>query len=892
MCYPKIQLVMLIFFVVFFCFSMQGVGLSRELAPGLYKMKIGDRLPVIVKESARSPVVAIQIWVKAGSSYESEKEWGITHLIEHMIFKGTDTRGAEEIGGAIEAVGGTINAYTSLDYTVYHCVVPKQFWRKALKILSDAVLHATFDSKELEREKKVVLEEMRMRDDQPTSRLSKMLMKEAYGPDHPYGHPVIGFPETVSKFSRSDLRRYVQKRYTPENMAVIVVGDVESSQVFPAVQEDFLTFVRSAHTKASALSSVTEPKHPTGLRFAIDTMDTKEGYVAIAFNGVPSFSDEEAPIYDVLGAILGDGESSRLVRQVKNRLALVNVIDAYSFTPRLNGLFEITMTLDPDKVKEALSQVFQELFRLREEGVLDEELERAKTLVETDFVYGQERMEGEARKIGVFEFLAGSPDKVSQYLEKVRSVTPEDIKRVASKIFTTKGITISMIMPEGKSGIVNKEDLSLLIQEAELQAGGISPTGEFGTVRFIKKVELSNGLTVLIREVPEVPTVGMRIVFPGGVRYETPKNNGIFHFLATTWTKGTETHSAEGLAEIIEGLGAGISGFSGKNTFGLQARFLSSNFDKGLNLFAEILMTPTFPQEEVEKLKSIIVSQIRRQDDYLPSVAMRAFDRLLFSPHPYAMDPLGTIENVEGVSSKDLKETYEKFAIPSRGVLAIVGDVNADELIATLETLLGGWRKEELEILPELPGPDPLETPKISTIKREQKEQTHIVLGFAGPTITGSDRYPMEVLSAVLSGMGGRLFQDLRGQKALAYTVTSMVGLGLDYGSFALYIACAPEKKDKALKGLWKEIYRVLSEPISQEELERAKHWLIGRYEIGLQTNGSQAMDMALNELYGLGYNFSTKYVQSISKVTAEDCLSVAKKYLSQDSYVLVIVGP
>ncbi len=866
---------------------------SKELAPNLYKVLIGGRLPTIIKESSRSPVVAIQIWVKAGSSYETRDEWGITHLIEHMIFKGTDTRKAEDIGGAIEAVGGTINAYTSLDYTVYHCVVPKQYWREALDILSDAVLHAAFDKDELSKEKKVVLEEIRMRDDEPTSRLSKLLMKSAYGEDHPYGHPVIGYPSTVSRFTREDLKRYVKRRYLPENMACIVVGDIESQEVLGAVKEDFQKFIETTPKPVAETPKKGGASPSAHTSLAVEEMDTQEGYVAVAFKGVPSFSDPDAPIYDVLGAILGEGESSRLVRSLKNRMGLVHGIDAYAFTPRLDGLFEITLNLDPDKVHDALSQLFQELFKISKDGVLEEELSRAKTLVETDFVYDQEQMQGEARKLGVFEILGSGPQDVPKYLEKVRSVTSDDIRRVASKVFSPKGLTVAMIMPEGKGGQLSAEDLDVLIKEAALQMGGLGlGEGTFGPVRLVRKAQLSNGLTVLVREVPDVPTVAVRIVFPGGVRYETKANNGIFHFLASAWTKGTETHSAEGLSELIEGLGASIGGFSGRNTFGLSGRFLSTNFDKGLDLFTEILLTPSFPQDEVERLKPIVIAQIKRQDDYLPSVAMRTFNRLLFSPHPYSMDTLGTVANVKGFTSKDLKGLYRRFAIPERGVLSVVGDVDADALIATLETLLGGWRPEAQEILPELPAPEPLETPKRQNIRREQKEQTHIVLGFRGPTITGEDRYPMEVLSAVLSGMGGRLFKDLRDQKALAYNVTSMVGLGLDYGSFAFYIACSPEKANRAIKGLWQEVYRVLQEPVTKEELERAKKWLIGRYEIGLQTNGAQAMDMALNELYGLGYNFGLKYIQNLSKVTPEDCLKAANKYLSGDAYILVTVGP
>jgi len=375
------------------------------------------------------------------------------------------------------------------------------------------------------------------------------------------------------------------------------------------------------------------------------------------------------------------------------------------------------------------------------------------------------------------------------------------------------------------------------------------------------------------------------------VRYESEKSNGLFNFLAKAWTKGTEAHSAQGIAEIIEGLGSSISGFSGQNTLGLQGRFLSQNLDKGLALFTEILLTPTFPSEEIKKLRPLILAELKRQDDYLPGVAVREFRRLLFSPHPYGMNPLGKASVIKAINSKNLFETYRYFVIPDRGVLSIVGDIRAEEIISSIETMLGAWSVESEISLSTPPEPDPLISRKILNLKKK-KQQVHIVLGFPGATFNSTERYALETMNAVLSGQGGRLFIDLRDKKSLAYSVTSFLGLGLDYGSFAFYIACAPEKKDRAVKGLWQEIYRVIREPVTDNEIERAKKWLIGTHEISLQTNRAKAVDMALNELYGLGYNFSSEYVLKIDEVTADQVLNVAKKFMNSEEYVLVRVGP
>ncbi|PXF57653.1 MAG: insulinase family protein [Deltaproteobacteria bacterium] len=860
-------------------------SLARELIPGLNKTRLSNGLTAIVKENHRAPVVAIQVWVQAGSVYETEGERGITHLIEHMIFKGTEKRGPGEVAKEIESVGGSINAYTSLDYTVYHCVVPKQFLDNALDVLSDAVFHSSFDPDELDREKKVVLEEIRMRDDRPRSRLSSLLMETAYKA-HPYGFPVIGYPETVESFGRKNILTYMERRYRPSQITVVVVGDVGVSQALAGIQN---TFGSATKEESQEFTYPSEPRQDTP-RIAMEAMEIQEGYLAVAFSGLPNFNDPDVPTLDVLAALLGKGESSRLTSSLRNRLQIVHNIDAAAFTPAGPGLFEITASLDPEKTQEALTQIFHEIFRLENEGIIEEELERAKVQVETDFVYSQETMEGEARELGVFETLSKDPHAEKLYLEKVREVTAQDVRQVAGQIFRQENINVVMVMPEDRLPELTSRELGVMVQEAELLAKGIESDGS-DLIRPVKRFSLSNGLTVLVQEAPGVPTVAATLVFPGGVRYESEKTDGLFNFLAKAWTKGTEAHSAQGIAELIEGLGGSINGFSGQNTLGLQGRFLSQNLDKGLALFTEVLLTPTFPPEETKKLRSLILAQLKRQDDYLPGVAVREFRRLLFSPHPYGMDPLGKASVIKTICSKELLETYRNFVIPDRGVLSIVGDIHTEEIISSIETMLGAWSVETKSVLSTPPEPDPLISPRILTLKKK-KQQVHIVLGFPGTTFNNPDRYALQTLNAVFSGQGGRLFIDLRDKESLAYSVTSFLGLGLDYGSFAFYIACAPEKKDRALKGLWREIYRATGTPVTDDELERAKKWLIGTHEIGLQTNRAQAMDMALNELYGLGYNFVSEYVRKIDAVTADQVLNVAKKFMNSEDYILVRVGP
>ncbi len=882
----KFSLFLLFTTSVFFMFACSREGLASVNMTGLIKERLPNGLTAIVKETQRAPVVAVQVWVKAGSSYETNEEAGITHLIEHMIFKGTEKRGPGELARIIESLGGKINAYTSYDYTVYHCVVPKDHLKTALDVLSDAIFHSTFDPNELEREKKVVLEEMKMRLDTPRTMLYEDLMKISYKL-YPYNRPIIGFEETVTSFTREDILSYMKKHYRPCNMAVLVVGDVEKGRALKEIEE-FFSSGKGSSCKEPAFPDEPEQFEP---RITSRGMDCNEGYIAVSVSGIPNFNSEDVPALDLLGALLSDGESSLWVSKLKNKLQLVHNISAYAFTPKGPGLFEISSETDPDKLKKALEGILSELFKLKSMDFSKKEIEKAKTQVITDFIYSQETMEGEARKLGVFQVLSGDPLNEEKYIKKIQKLTPEDIKRICKKYINPKRINVSVVYPETINFNINKDELLTMIEnvqkEAKNKAEGIISIGETP----IKKFSLTNGVTVLCQESHDLPVVAIRAIFPGGLRYERSENNGIFNLFAKAWTKGTTFHNASSISEIIDGMGADLNGFSGKNTFGLSGRFTSFNFNKGLKLFFEILLSPTFPQDEIEKLKPHILAQIRKQDDYMPGVAIREFKKLLFSPHPYGMDVLGTPENVMAFSSEDLKRLYKEYVVPDRAIISVVGDIDAEELREQLNSILNSWQNESDSFLPTPPEPRVLSSPKVVNIHRE-KQQEHIVLGFMGTGLLKEDRYALEVLNAILSGQGGRLFSTLRDKESLAYAVTSFTDFGIDYGFFATYIACSPEKKLSAQKGLWRELYKIQNEPPTTEEIERAKNWLIGRYQISLQTPGAKAMDMGLNELYGLGANFYLKYPELIKKVSSQDVQQVAKKYLDSQRYVLVVVGP
>jgi len=861
---------------------------AEMLAPHLHRRILDNGLTLLVKEIPGSKAATVQIWVKTGSVYEEPAEAGITHLIEHMIFKGTPTRGPGELAAAIEEMGGRVNAYTSFEYTVYHATLSSRYWQKALEVLTDAVRHSVFDPAELEREKKVVLEEIGMRNDRPNIMLYQQLLSTAYR-THPYRLPVIGSEESVSSFNRDDILAYIARQYQPENMAVVVVGEVNVEAVYQATKAQ-LGDMAGGSFAAPELPREAPQEEP---RFFHLEEDVNQSHLAIAFP-ICSFNNPDAAVLDVIAGILGSGDSSRLYHQLRDQKGLVYRIDASSFTPRDPGLMEVFASLDPKKLEDAMTAVLEEFFKLKYLPVEDEELSRVKRNLESDFVFNLERVEGQARVIGSFDFLTGDP-REDDYLDRIRSVSKEDVMRVAKAYFSDRDVTAGVLLPRATELPAGLAELPAIIERAETAARAAVPASLLSDAYLSNthRFRLANGITLLVREDPSVPTVGIRAAFPGGLRGETAATNGAFAFISELLPKGTASMNAREIALKIADMAGEISGFNGKNTFGLKADFLGRFFDPGLGLVRDIIRTPAFDAAEADKIRPELLDQLKQQEDSLAAVAFREFNRLLFAGHPYSLNVAGSKTAIEHFSSADLRAIYEEHARPDRLVLAVSGDVKAKEVLQKVEELFGDWqppaaaaaRVSEEEMPPVVPS-----SPKIFRLERD-RAQVHIILGFLGTTLTDEDRFGLEVLDTILNGQSGRLFTDLRDKQSLAYSLSSFSLVGIDTGSFGFYIATSPEKREDAIKALWQQIYRIREEPVSEAELQRAKSILIGNYELSLQTHSNQALDMALNEIYGLGQDFGNRYAEHLNEVDADTVLRVARKYLLMDNYILVTVG-
>ena len=866
--------------ILFLLIFMGGAALADPAK--VYKTKLDNGLTVVIEEEHSAPVVSVQMWVKVGSADEPQKLAGISHVFEHMLFKGTEKKGVGQIATMIESVGGDINAYTSFDNTVYHLTVPSRYFGTGLDVISDAIQHSSFDPAELKKELEVVLEEIRMNEDNPGRRLFKSLLGTSFT-THPYGRPVIGYVDTVKTFTRKDILSFFKKWYVPNNMVLVIVGDVDHDEALKAIKDSFKGFKSAPepHKKRAV-----EPKQKD-LKTGVFAMQVQDAQLGMTFH-IPSVKNDDTYAIDVMESILSGGETSRLYKKLKLEDELVHGISAYSMSLKNPGLFFVTSMLKPENIGQTITNSLEVMQRLGAEGPDHEELQRAKFNMESSFVYSRETMDGLAGKLGFFEVNLGDYAFEKKYIENIRKVTPDDVKRVASKYLTPENMTVSVLMPLGREGEITKDGLAASVKTAqEASAKTVKKAAEEGRTT---KTVLENGMTLIVKEVHSNPTVAFYATFPGGLRFEERAKNGVGSFTVGMLTRGTVKMTREELSKELEDMAGGVGGFSGWNSTGASGKFLSMFFDKGLATLADILMNPVFPEKEIEKLRADTLAAIARQEDNLSGYTFKLLYQELYDVHPYGMQTIGTKESISALKRDDLLNHHKSFFVPDRMVLTIVGDIDSEYAREKVSELFAGFNRGSAPL--PYPPEDRPETTIEKTGAVKEKEQTHVGIGFNGTTIGNDDSYALQVMSEVLSGQGGRLFIELRDRKSLAYTVSAFSKEAVDPGMIGAYIATAPEKKDEAVQGLLDEFRKLRTEPVSEEELTRAKSSIIGNYEIALQSVSSQATDMANNELYGLGYGFSKIYPEKIQAVTAEDVMRVAQKYLDLDAYVISIVGP
>jgi zinc protease len=833
--------------------------------PGVVFRVLENGLTLIVREDHSAPVVCAQAWCKTGSI--DEGEWmgaGLSHLLEHMLFKGTTTRGKGRIDQEVQDAGGYMNAYTSFDRTVYYINVPNSGAWTAIDILCDIMQNATLPADELEKEMDVIRREMDMNQDDPGRRSSRRLFETAYT-ESPYRFTIIGYPDIFNAVRPEHVHAYYRHRYVPNNQFFVVVGDIKADEVVRQVTEAF------SKSKARPLPPVVLPKEPTQVapREVIEEATIELGHAHFSWH-IPGVRHPDVPILDVLATLLGSGRSSRLFQEVREKKGLVNYVDAWTYSPGHPGLFGVSAVIDADKFAAAREAILLEIDRMKREPVPLEELTKAVKQFMAGTLSSRKTMQGQAQDLGGSWMAANDLNFSERYLAAVKRITPSELQRVAREYLTEENQTTYGLLPVGAT-----PGTSLALEQSIE-----SP---------VRMFELGNGLRLLVKEDHRLPFVEFRCVFKGGVLAESPENNGITQLTAKMLLKGTQKRSAEQIATEIESLGGSIDSFGGNNSFGVSAEVLSGDFQTGLELLTDVVLHPTLPADSFEREREIQLANIRAQKDHLLQSAALAMRRALFGGRGYGLDATGTEASVQKLQTADLRAFHERLAIPNNCVLAIYGDVQAADVRTAVENALGQWPAgQKLAAKPPLPALCEIK----HVAETRDKKQAVLVIGFPGASLFDEDRFALELIQEACSDLGSRLFMRIRDNLGLAYYVGAQNFLGLAPGYFAFYAGTAPEKAELVEQEFLKEAELLRAEGLTAEELKRAKAKIIGQKKIGRQDLGSYATACALDELYGLGYANSDTEDAKYEAVTLEQATQIARKYLKLDSFVVSVVRP
>lgn len=838
---------------------------------GEYFIVLKSGLALLVKE-VDSPAVSCKVKVNAGSIYEEEYlGYGISHYLEHVVSGGTTSTRSEEENEKIESnLGGGANASTSYDVTNYFINTTPDHWFDAMFLLFSFVTDCQFSEREILREKPVILQEFKLGENSPNKQHWQLFVSTVFR-DCPVKYPIIGKKSMFLELTRDDLIKYYNKKYQPSNMVVSVVGGINGLEVISYLINMTKDFVPKNEF------SIPIKQEPEQLSPRWVEKVHPASKLAIMKMGFPTVSLMEPDLYplDVLAYIMGRGRTSRLYRALRDEKRLVLSCSSFNWTPAYcRGVFAISANLDYKNVKVVEKTVWEEINKIKTDGVTQEELDRVKRKMVSTHIFGNQKVYSISENLAYSYLSTGDPHFDDRYVEGIKRVKLEDVKRVAEKYFLPHKESVAIIKPPEKQIVVKDAE-----EKEEENHSAI-------------KMELSNGMKLILKNSDSYPIVDYRLFLKGGLRYEDSDKNGISRFMVKMLTNGTETKSKLDISKLIENIGGSLSSSSGANSVNVSCSVLSEDAYIGLDLMADIALNPSFPEEEIEKLRQETILSISKLDESWQSELVRYFNQNYFVYHPYKNDVLGSKKSIELVLKKDIEEFYNKIFVPENMVLAVYGNYNFDDMIEKIRAMFGEIPSGGL-IEPELP----VEVGRhlqgnLSVAKVSDKYSASIFFGFPGMTIYDEDRPAMDVLDGVLSGInypGGWLHEQLRGNdKSLVYLVHAFPRPGIDGGYFGVMSQTTMENYDEVISVIRKNIDKISTSLVSDEELNTAKNMCITMRKLSNETYAMQAYSDGINEMLGLGYDYDQQYPSQIQKVTKDDVLKVAKKYFKNSLLVTV----
>ncbi len=817
-------------------------------------------LTLILDPDPTAPVVSAQIWVATGSMHEdSHLGAGISHFLEHMVFKGTRDYDGETLADTVQAAGGHWNAYTSFDRTVYYIDGPATSLPIFMKTLTGLVFFPNLPETEFEKEKDVIRREIDMGLDDPDNVASRLLFSTVFQLD-PRKHPVIGHRHLFDAIRHQDLTDYHKSRYTTDRCFCVISGEFNPEEARKMAME--LTADCLPGCGREPLVAIDPPQ--LGPRRARETFAVPTSRVSISWK-TPAIDHPDAPAYDVLAGILGRGRASRLHRVLREEKELALEISAFSWTgPGREGLLAVSADAEPAKRDALIEAILTEVAAVAA-SALDDDLAKAKRQIAASQFRSLTTASGRASDLASNWHEARDLDFTRRYLAATQAVTAADIRRVAARL-TDERLGLTILDPIDAPAPAR---ISKAAREREE----------------IRVHTLSNGLVVALIPDHRVPLVQLQAAVRGGLPSESPETNGLNQLLASTLSKGTVTRSADEIAITLESLGASIGANTGNNALLIQAAGLTPDLETIIEVFTDVIVSPSLPGDAIGREKA---SQLASLEEALQDplhTGFRALRETIFSGSGYGLDSLGSIESLKELDRLSLSSHHSLLFNASNITIAVSGDFDPDTIISMLE--------KGLSALPT----GHAWSPPVSSLnpggdhtRNLPKKQAVLAIGFPGTTVSGADRHSLAMIQEYASDMAGPLFTRIREELGLAYQVGATQFLGYDTGLFTFYLATAPDQAELAHRELMAEIDKIAAHGIPDDAFDRVRSTVLSGLAIQQQSPASVARHVALDLLFGHPADQHRRLPDAYNALTAQGVRDVAKRIFSEKPTIITVL--
>jgi len=848
-------------------------------------------LTVLLRVDRSAPVAAVVTYVRAGYFDEPDDVVGIAHVLEHMYFKGTPTRGVGEIAKQTKASGGYLNAATIYDHTRYYAVLPSSGFARGLEIQADAYARSVIDAGELKRELEVIIEEARRKADSPTAVATETLY-ELLHDRHRIRRWRIGREAGLRRLTREQLLAFYRTWYRPSNTILSIVGDIQEDDVMRQVESLYGGLPDEQTLRDRGPMEAGAP----GQRYRELSGDVAQGQVAFGWRTVPASHPDTVPL-DLAAMLLGAGRSSRLYRAVREQ-RFASDVAAYNYTPTDIGVFVVQLEGDAAMSAPAAQAAWKQVMSLREHAA-PAEVARAQRLFDARWMRRLESMDGQANYLADWEALGGW-ELGDEYAERTRALTADDVTEAVRRHLDPHHAATLVYRPARAPSFAADAEAAfrLLVGGAHaplspVEVADAQPLDGATRVPRRRRVEADvhvfytrQRVPILVRQRPGTPIVHLGLLSLGGTAREPLLLSGLSTLMTRAAVKGTARRTAESIAFESESLGGSISGSVSSDGLGWAFSVPTHNLAAAVDLLADVVLHPALSAETLDTERRIALSQLAQLRDDMSRYPARLATEAAYRSHPYARSSLGSEAGLRAVRVEDVRGWHESQILAGHCALAVVGDVEPPE---AARLIAAGF--DDLKFTKRRPVAIPGWVDHVTQrVEYRDKAQSALALAFPAPGRRDADRFASLLLATIASGLGGRFFDELRDRQSLAYTVHASHVSRLMGGMFLSYIAMSPEKEEAARQGLLREFAQLRQSPVSSDELERAQTYAIGTRAIAQQSGAVVLSEVIDAWVYGSGLGELDEWEAHIRAVTAEDIQRLANTYFDETRRVEGII--